>query len=317
MYERFVPEALHYFDVQYDSILPVQKGYRNEIYPIVKDGTASLQLTFYKSEPGIQLRITRADSVSDWVHQKGLPARTRADERTLVLKSATRTVYAGLYYYLPGTTIPWESYTKEHIKQLGKSMSDLHAALEDYNTSQSPSVIDELVELLARMVDYFESEAVRRAMKDKLGIALDLRSKHFYDSFRKLRSLPSQQLHMDFVRGNVLFEGTSITGILDFEKTASGPVLFDIARTLAFLLVDCKYKTKEQVKKYFLVSGYEKRGAAVLPRYPIALETLVRFFLIHDFYKFLRHTPYESLAENEHFERTVSILLEEHVLHYT
>jgi Ser/Thr protein kinase RdoA (MazF antagonist) len=43
----------------------------------------------------------------------------------------------------------------------------------------------------------------------------------------------------------------AITGIIDFEKTAAGPRIFDIARTLAFLLVDCKAKTPAQVTNYF------------------------------------------------------------------
>jgi Ser/Thr protein kinase RdoA (MazF antagonist) len=317
MYERFVPEALRYFGVSYDDILPVQKGYRNEIYPVLQAGETKLQLTFYKSEEGIQERIERADTVANWAATKGLPARTRADERTLVLTSPNRTVYAGLYHYLPGATIPWEAYTKEYIKQLGKYMSDLHAALASFDTTGQPSVIDESIDLLERMVRYFDSRDVQEAMRQKLNVSVTIDTKLILATFRKLRQLPAQQLHMDFVRGNVLFEDTEVTGILDFEKTAQGPVFFDVARTLAFLLVDCKYKTPSQVRKYFLVSGYEKRGAAQLPSYSVTLEILVQFFLLHDFYKFLRHTPYESLKENEHFQRTLSILLEEHVLHYT
>lgn len=317
MYERFVPQALQYFGIPYDTILPVQKGYRNEIYPIVQSGKTQLQLTFYKSEEGIKERVERADTVASWAASKSLPARTRADERTLVLTSASRTVYAGLYHYLPGATIPWEAYTKEHIKQLGKYMSDLHAALSSFNITGQSSVIDESADLLERVARYFDTPDVQQAMQQKLNLSITVDKQRFLATFRKLRQLPAQQLHMDFVRGNVLFKGTEVTGILDFEKTAQGPIFFDVARTLAFLLVDCKYKTKAQVRKYFLVSGYEKRGAAQLPPYSVLLEILVQFYLLHDFYKFLRHTPYESLKDNEHFQRTLSILLEEHVLHYT
>ncbi len=39
------------------------------------------------------------------------------------------------------------------------------------------------------------------------------------------------------------------------------------------------------------------------------LEVLVDLFLFYDFYKFLRHNPYESLTDNEHFIRTKAILL--------
>jgi len=123
---------------------------------------------------------------------------------------------------------------------------------------------------------------------------------------------------MDFVRGNILFdEGVHITGVLDFEKASHGHPLFDIARTLAFLLVDCKYKTEAQVRKYFLLSGYNKRGTGdfkITAMNARLLEQLVELFLLYDFYKFLRHNPYEALPQNEHFVRTQALLLQRQLL---
>ncbi len=127
---------------------------------------------------------------------------------------------------------------------------------------------------------------------------------------------------MDFVRGNILFKGSKICGILDFEKAGYGIKLLDIARTLAFLLVDCKYKNEVKIRKYFLQSGYIKRGGADFNRRIIntadkkldLLEELVNTFLIYDFYKFLRHNPYEFLHQNEHFIRTKKYLLERGVI---
>lgn len=316
MYERLVPAALKAYGLDAVQVLPVQKGYRNEIYPIII-GNRQLQLTFYKSEPGIKERIERADAVSHFVAEKGLPSRRRANERTLVFTSDKRTVYAGLYYYLPGQTIAWESYTKRHLKELGKTLSNLHFSLRDFDTNGQLSVIDEMLELNQRMERYFNDLGVRAAMRKKLTLELDWEFDRTAARFATLRELSVNQLHMDFVRGNVLFNGTEITGILDFEKTAYGPAVFDIARTLAFLLVDCKYKAEREVRKYFLESGYHKRGASRLDYYPNVLEFLVRFFLLHDFYKFLRHNPYESLKDNEHYQRTVSILSRSGVLHYT
>lgn len=316
MYERLVPAALETYGLSKARILPVQKGYRNEIYPIII-GHRELQLTFYKSESGMRERIERADAVSSFVAKKGLPARRRADERTLVFTSEKRTVYVGLYHYLPGQTITWESYTRRHIKELGKTLSDVHFSLQDFDSSGQSSVIEEMLELNRRMKRYFNGLDVQKAMREKLSFRLDWDFGRTSARFTMLRQLPTSQLHMDFVRGNILFNATEITGILDFEKTAYGPLVFDVARTLAFLLVDCKYKTEREIRKYFLESGYHKRGMARLEYYPNVLEFLVRFFLLHDFYKFLRHNPYESLKDNEHYERTVSILSRSGVLHYT
>lgn len=316
MYERLMPVALKAYGLGGARISPVQKGYRNEIYPIIM-GNRQLQLTFYKSEPGIKERIERADAVSHFAAKKGLPVRRRADERTLVFTSDKRTVYAGLYYYLPGRTIAWESYTKRHLKELGKTLSNLHFSLRDFDTNGQVSVIDEMLELNQRMKRYFNDLDVQGAMREKLTLGFDWDFDRTAARLATLRELPVNQLHMDFVRGNVLFNDSEITGILDFEKTAYGPPIVDVARTLAFLLVDCKYKTEHEVRKYFLESGYHKRGSAQLDYYPNVLEFLIRFFLLYDSYKFLRHNPYESLKDNEHYQRTVSILSQSGVLHYT
>ncbi len=318
MRQELAEKALKLYGLNYERILTVEKGYRNHIFPVVlKDGSI-VQLTLYKSEPAIEARIKRADTVSAYVAAKGLPARIRIDPRMVYLKSTTKEIIGALYNYLPGKTIAWEAYTKTHLKQLGKIMSDLHAALRDFDTSRQISVIDEQSALLERMERYFESPDVKKAMTDKLSLSFKVTFDRYERLLKGCRALPNtQQLHMDFVRGNILFQDEEISGILDFEKTAVGHPLFDVARTLAFLLVDCKYKTEDEVRNYFIQSGYHKRGAAKLEYYPELLERLTEFFLVHDFYKFLRHNPYEDLSSNEHFIRTVSILTRGGVLHYT
>ena len=273
-------------------------------------------------------RITRANAVADYAYSRGMPARHTYDERILRLASARGDSYAALYDYLLGDTIPWEAYTQKHLKQLGKALSDLHAALADCTVSDVPAVVDEYRQINERMRRYFVSDGVTGAMRQKLYLELN---QDIFDSFDWLlavcEQLPDQQvLHMDFVRSNLLFtdtdEGPIVSGILDFEKTAFGSPLFDVARTLAFLLVDCKYKPEEKVRKYFLTSGYQKRGAARLRTISVragdssinVLEALMGLYMVYDFYKFLRHNPYESLGLNEHYVRTRNLLLERQVL---
>jgi Ser/Thr protein kinase RdoA (MazF antagonist) len=237
--------------------------------------------------------------------------------------------YGALYHYLPGRTIPWEGYTRDHIKLLGKTMSDMHAALAGLADNGLPETSDEYLTIVARMRTYFNSAPVQRALAGKLLLRV---KPEVFDQFEQIligsKLLSGKQpLHMDFVRSNILWEdvppkittkegfGVAISGILDFEKAAYGHPLFDIARTLAFLLVDCKYKTPEKVRKYFLNSGYSKRGAAAVPgKHLELLEPLLDLFLFYDFYKFLRHSPYEYLPQNEHFARTKDMLLQRGVL---
>jgi Ser/Thr protein kinase RdoA (MazF antagonist) len=344
-------QILASYGVAYRSILAPQKGYRNSSYGVVCNDK-TLNLILYKSEPGILTRIKNANEAGNFVASHGLPARQTASNKIIRLASPKLVKYGALYNYLPGNTIPWEAYTMAHIKALGKTMSGMHAVLAHFGTRDLPDVAGESLQLNKRMLHYFADDNVARALHAKLGLKV-VRA-DFTKLLNAAKKFPNQQaLHMDFVRGNILFEDSTITGILDFEKTARGHVLFDIARTLAFLLVDCKYKEETKIRKYFLHSGYIKRGMvsseleSPSPPAPSQntvhsatrtvaasepgkgrpgferglagweiqiLEQLVNFFLLHDFYKFLRHNPYESLPQNQHFTRTKAMLLKRRLI---
>lgn len=312
---QLIYDILTAYGLEKAKILAAQKGYRNHTFPLIH-GNSSLNLIVYKHEPEMLPRIKNTHYVANFLAERGYPARQTADPRILQMRGQNVVRYAALYNYLPGQTIPWEAYTMQHIKQLGAMMSDMHAVLEPLPQQDLPFVIDECRALLRRMEKYFADSGVHDALAGKLGLAL-LDTTNMRPALTEAIDLPAQALHMDFVRGNILFDGQGedlkISGVLDFEKTAWGPVVFDIARTLAFLIVDCKYKDEAKVRKYFLHSGYNKRGRSRFTPTPL-LEVLVNFFLLHDLYKFLRHNPYDSLPKNEHFMRTRDFLLRRQVL---
>lgn len=321
MDSAIIKRILQGYGIAYKAILPPQKGYRNQSYPVVLLDSQMINLMLYKREPGIRQRIQHANQVGDYLAIHGFPARRTYHPQLICLRAGQRRKYGALYTYLPGHTIPWEAYTKAHLKALGAMMSDMHAALTAFPAPvRLPDVAVEYQVIVKRMQRYFADFSVAAAMQQKLGLQVRSGSCEGYNQLLVFcRTLPNQQvLHMDFVRSNILFEDQTITGILDFEKTACGHPLFDIARTFAFLLVDCKYKTKDQVRKAFLTSGYIRRGKQPFKDIRLhqngqsysLLESLMGLFLLHDFYKFLRHNPYECLEQNEHFVRTVTALKE-------
>ncbi len=323
MYQTIAPKVLQSYGLDSKKVFPAQKGYRNESYKVLLSNGQTVNVIFYKQEVAISERIRRANKVSEYLADRGFPTRVRIDSRILKLTSGELTKHIGVYNYLPGQTIPWETYTMAHIKLLGKTMSDMHASLRQMPTTDMPSVVDEYQAIGKRMICYFDDKNVTRALKKKLYISVNTKKlANFAKVIQITKGLKQQQvLHMDFVRGNILFDTKggklTVSGILDFEKTAVGNPLYDIARTYAFLLVDCKYKTQSQVRKYFLHSGYDKKGESKLPRVGQAnrlLDELTTFFLMHDFYKFLKHNPYEFLSQNEHFVRTAAALREQNMI---
>jgi len=288
-----------------------------------------MNLILYKSEPGILAKIHAANRVADYAAAHGIPARSTSDPRIIQLRAGERLKYGSLYQYLAGDTIPWEAYTQAHLKLLGAMLGRLHSVLR--TTPQPPAnhAADEYGAIVRRMEHYFAQRVTAAAIGRKLRVRVgDQLFGQYSRVLRATKQLSDQQpLHMDFVRGNILFrptsEGPVISGVLDFEKTAYGHPLFDIARTLAFLLVDCKYKPEHKIRKYFLQSGYVKRGGNTVETITLSdiaipntslLEILVDIFLLYDFYKFLRHNPYEFLAQNEHFMRTKQILINRNII---
>lgn len=324
---HYIDRLLNAYGLDVDCRLDMQTGYRNQNYPVVLRNGAMVNLILYKREPDIQQAIQNANRLGDYLSARAYPARRTYDPRILRISTTSGVRFAAVYEYLPGGTIPWEGYTMDHLKSLGKSMSDMHSLLATIPQSTLSHVCDVYPTLLARMVEYFSDLKINTAIDRKLSIFVPVTSVNgFQKTFTLIALLPKQQpLHLDFVRSNILFANNAaeITGILDFEKAAYGHPVIDVARTLAFLLVDCKYKTEEQIRKYFLISGYNKRGQAqiIKPRVKQAhqeidvLEHMINFFLLHDFYKFLRHNPYESLYENEHYIKTRDLLIARGVIH--
>ena len=320
--EKQLETVLRKYGHSFLRLVFVKSGYRNVSHVVETKNGLRCNFIVYKREDGIVERIRRVNNFSLHLRAAGVPVRAPLDTRIVQLSGSSNLRYGCLYSYEPGETIPWEAYSMKHIKLLGYALGKLHDAAGSYVGTLS-SVTQEYEGIVTRMERYFADADVASAMQEKLGLELNMLFVDFHRLLDAAEHMPGQQaLHMDFVRGNVLFRpsqqddrfvvgGLALSGILDLEKAAYGHPLFDIARTLAFLLVDCDKQT-EKIYKYFLQSGYIKRGGGSISSasdLADTLEPLVTMFLTYDFYKFLRQNPYESLGKNHHFIRTRDILV--------
>lgn len=323
-----IKKILQKLAISYKEILPVQSGYRNKNFPIKLENNEIVNLIVYKDEPDILNRIKRINLLSNFLYRKKLPVRTIKNDRPeqiISIKTKETTRYACIYNYLTGSTIEWEHYTRKHIKLLGWAMAKMHEEMGNYDSvitnleskNRFPKFSEEMYEQIIDMQKYFSNEGVIQAMKAKLHIIINNKIfEKFLRLQQKLEKQNSQILHLDFVRGNILFaenakpknlfqiDNLTLSGIIDLEKAATGPIIVDIARTLAFLITDCSKYSKTKIIKYFIDSGYVKRGQSKIPSFQL-LQPLMQYFWFFDFYKFLKHNPYESLGENYHFVRTL------------
>ncbi|MBI5356075.1 phosphotransferase [Candidatus Collierbacteria bacterium] len=90
---------------------------------------------------------------------------------------------------------------------------------------------------------------------------------------------PYSILHLDFARGNVLFQSgsSSAIGVIDFETTAKGPVEQELGRSLSFILVDTPCEVYETSQEKF--RKLEQRTMSFLTNYglPYRKENVIKW----------------------------------------
>lgn len=156
------------------------------------------------------------------LHRHGLPVpyalRTDRGEalRTLAEKPAM------LQPRLPGKHVA--SPNAHHCAEVGRLLARLHLATRE-------QVIERRSD---RGLDWMQEEGPSLAMtlhEDQLPLLRDGLAE-IAELKPKILALPRANLHADLFRDNVLFEGSHLTGVIDFYNACSGPMLYDIAITV-------------------------------------------------------------------------------------
>ena len=123
---------------------------------------------------------------------------------------------------LPGKHI--KEPNTQHCVQIGELLGHLHLA-----TRERP-----LERKTDRGLDWMLAEGTN--FLSHLADGQKVLLKSALDEIERLKSrilaLPRANLHADLFRDNVLFEGTHLTGLIDFYNACSGPMLYDLAIAL-------------------------------------------------------------------------------------
>jgi homoserine kinase type II len=155
----------------------------------------------------------------DVLHRAGLPVpyalRTERGEalRTLAEKPAM------LQPRLPGKHVT--SPNTHHCAEVGRLLARLHLATREHILERRSD----------RGLDWMQQEGPSLAMslsEDQLPLLRDGLAE-IAELKPKILALPQANLHADLFRDNLLFEGSHLTGVIDFYNACSGPMLYDVA----------------------------------------------------------------------------------------
>lgn len=104
----------------------------------------------------------------------------------------------------------------EQVEHLARCLGKLHQAFAGApNPQRFPVFGDSAEHLLATLLTRATPFDVDRLQRLRGKVA-------------SVASLPTQLIHRDFHRGNVLFTGEALSGLLDFDLVHQGPRLFDV-----------------------------------------------------------------------------------------
>ncbi|KIQ01019.1 MULTISPECIES: homoserine kinase [Pseudomonas] len=155
----------------------------------------------------------------DVLHDAGLPVpyalRTDSGEalRSLAGKPAL------LQPRLSGKHI--SAVNAHHCQEIGGLLARIHLATRE---SPLPRKSDRGLEWMLR-----EGAALALRLPAEQASLLNDALEEIATLQERVRKLPGANLHADLFRDNCLFEGTHLSGVIDFYNACSGPMLYDLA----------------------------------------------------------------------------------------
>ncbi|MCU7648357.1 homoserine kinase [Pseudomonas piscis] len=112
----------------------------------------------------------------------------------------------------------------QHCVQVGELLGHLHVATKDNMIKRKTDRgLDWMQEEGAKLLPRLDSTA-----QDLLQRALQ----EIIEQRARILALPRANIHADLFRDNAMFEGTHLTGLIDFYNACSGPMLYDVAIAL-------------------------------------------------------------------------------------
>lgn len=129
-----------------------------------------------------------------------------------------------VFPFLEGTTTSQANVTAHHTRVVGHALGKLHLAVTGLEAREGRFGLEPLLERVAAFRTH-ASCSVRELYP------YFLRELPLAEGAR-IHGLPGGLVHGDLFRDNVLFQGTHLTALLDFESAHRGAFVFDLAVTM-------------------------------------------------------------------------------------
>lgn len=128
------------------------------------------------------------------------------------------------YPWIMGEIVCFQRCTTAHLHAVGVALARVHRTAS-VGLGAGRFGVEPLLERLGRVEREASAQSGRSGL---LADAARVRERLAFHGERRATDLPHGVVHGDLFRDNVLWQGSSIVALLDFESASDGPLLYDL-----------------------------------------------------------------------------------------
>ena len=160
--------------------------------------------------------------------------------------------------YIDGVELPVTTITPTHLTAIGHALANLHLLGRSYkkgidNRFGFNRIVGIYREVRRQLPPHLKN--IIRVLDDEFGYL-----ENYLDN-----NLPKGIIHGDLFPDNVKFKGNRLTGVMDFEASCRGKLIYDLATAVNAL---CFIEDRYQIDRFeALIAGYESLRPLSLPEW--------------------------------------------------
>lgn len=182
------------------------------------------------------------------------PQKTKTGRFTIDLQGKCLTVTR----YIDGVELPVTTITPTHLTAIGHALANLHLLGRSYkkgidNRFGFNRIVGIYRDVRRQLPPHLKN--IIRVLDDEFGYL-----ENYLDN-----NLPKGIIHGDLFPDNVKFKGNRLAGVMDFEASCRGKLIYDLATAVnALCFIDDRY----QIDRFeALIAGYESLRPLSLPEW--------------------------------------------------